>query len=134
MHAPQIAKDRSGTVAQGAADPGRVLPRAAAWLVWVVSGVGVTLGVLALVYGALNYHALNTVLTSVAPLALWAMSFPLVGAVIATHRPGNPLGWIFLLVGLSEGLVIFGYEYGSYALRPAPARSRVGSSIRIAAG
>jgi hypothetical protein len=48
------------------------------------------------------------------------MSFPLVGAVIATHRPGNSLGWVFLVVGLSQGLVICGYEYGSYVLRTAP--------------
>ena len=120
MHAPQIAKDRSGTVAQGAGDHGRVLPRAAAWLVWAVSGLGVTLGVLALVYGALNYHSLDAVLTRVALQAVWAMSFPLVGAVIATHRPRNPLGWIFLVVGLSEGLVVFGYEYANYGLRTAP--------------
>ena len=79
MHAPQLAKDPSGTVAQGAADPGRVLPRAAAWLVWAVSGVGVTLGVLALVYGALNYDSVDAVLTRVALQAVWAMSFPLVG-------------------------------------------------------
>jgi hypothetical protein len=120
MHAPQIAKDRSGTVAQGAADPGRVLPRAAAWLVWAVSGVGVTLGVLALVYGALNYDSVDAVLTRVALQAVWAMSFPVVGAVIATHRPGNPLGWIFLVIGVSTGLVVFGYEYASYGFRTAP--------------
>ena len=120
MHAPQIAKDRSGTVAQGAADPGRVLPRAGVWLVWAVSGLGVTLGVLAFVYGALNYGSLDAVLTRVALQALWAISFPLVGAVIATHRPRNPLGWIFLVIGLSQGLVVFGYEYASYVFRTAP--------------
>jgi hypothetical protein len=120
MHAPQIAKDRSGTVAQGAADPGRVLPRAGVWLVWAVSGLGVTLGVLAFVYGALNYGSLDAVLTRVALQALWAISFPLVGAVIATHRPRNPLGWIFLVIGISEGLVVFGYEYASYVFRTAP--------------
>jgi hypothetical protein len=120
MHAPQIAQDRSGTVAQGAANPGRVLPRAAAWLVWAVSGLGVTLGILALVYGALNHESLDTVLTRVALQAVWAMSFPLVGAVIATHRPGNPLGWIFLVIGFSTGLVVFGYEYASYVFRTAP--------------
>jgi hypothetical protein len=120
MLAPQLAKDRSGTVAQGAADPGRVLPRAGVWLVWAVSGLGVTLGVLAFVYGALNYGSLDAVLTRVALQALWAISFPLVGAVIATHRPRNPLGWIFLVIGISEGLVVFGYEYASYVFRTAP--------------
>jgi hypothetical protein len=119
MHAPQIGKDRSGTVAQGAANHGRVLPRPAIWLVWAVSGLGVALGVLVFVYGALNYDSLNALLTRVALQAVWAMSFPLVGAVIATHRPHNPLGWIFLVVGLSTGLVVFGYEYASYVFRTA---------------
>jgi hypothetical protein len=126
MHAPQIGKDRSGTVAKGAADAGWVLPRAGVWLVWAVGVLGVTLGVLALVYGALNYGSLSAVLTSVALQALWAMSFPLVGAVIATHRPRNPLGWIFLVIGLSDGLVVFGYEYASYVFRTAPGPAPAG--------
>jgi hypothetical protein len=120
MPAPQIRRVRSGTLTQDAAAPGRVLPRPAAWLVWALCGVGVAFGVLALVYDALNYDSLGAVLNRVAPLAIWAISFPLVGAVIATHRPRNPLGWIFLVDGLSEGLVAFGSEYGSYALRTAP--------------
>jgi two-component system, NarL family, sensor kinase len=91
----------------------RALPRAAVWLVWTVSGVGVALGVLALVYGGLNHSSLTEVLTSVAPQTVWAMSFPLVGAVIATHRPRNPLGWMFLVIGLSQGLTSFGHEYAS---------------------
>jgi hypothetical protein len=97
-----------------------VLPRAAVWLVWAVSGLGVALGVLTFVYGALNHQSLNEVLNTVALQAVWAMSFPLVGAVIATHRPGNPLGWMFLVIGLSEGLISFGYQYATYVFLTAP--------------
>jgi hypothetical protein len=120
MQTPTASKEGSDTVTHRGPDPGRVLPRAAVWLVWAVSGVGVTIGVLALVYGALSYHTLDGVLTRVAPQALWAMSFPLVGAVIATHRPRNPLGWMFLVIGLSQGLTTFGSQYASYVLRTAP--------------
>jgi hypothetical protein len=120
MHTPKPGRDGSNAVAQRRADPGRVLPRAGVWLVWSVSTLGVTLGVLAFVYGALNHHSLTEVLTTVALQAVWAMSFPLVGAVIATHRPGNPLGWMFLVIGLSQGLVVFGSEYASYVFRTAP--------------
>jgi hypothetical protein len=120
MHAPKARRDGSVAVAQRQADPARVLPRAAIWLVWTVAGVGVTIGVLALVYGVLNYRSLSEVLTRVAPQALWAMSFPLVGAVIATHRPRNPLGWMFLVIGLSQGLTSFGQEYATYVFRTAP--------------
>jgi hypothetical protein len=120
MHSPRASRDGSDTAARTGDDPVRVLPRAGVWLVWAVSGVGVTLGVLALVYGALNHGSVQAVLTTVALQAVWAMSFPLVGAVIATHRPGNPLGWIFLVIGLSQGLVVCGYEYASYVFRTAP--------------
>jgi hypothetical protein len=120
MHSSKPSGDGSNAVPQRRAGPGRVLPRASVWLVWAVSALGVTLGVLAFVYGALNYHSLTKVLTSVALQAVWAMSFPLVGAVIATHRPHNPLGWMFLVIGLGQGLVVFGYEYASYVYRTAP--------------
>jgi hypothetical protein len=120
MHAPKARTGGSVTAAQRQADPGRVLPPAGVWLVWTVAGVGVTIGVLALTYGALNHHALAEVLTRVAPQALWAMSFPLVGAVIATHRPRNPLGWMFLVIGLSQGLTSLGSQYASYVFRTAP--------------
>jgi signal transduction histidine kinase len=40
--------------------------------------------------------------------------FPIVGLVLATRRPRNPLGWLMLFVGLSFG---FPFEdYGRYAL------------------
>jgi hypothetical protein len=120
MHTAKADRDGSNTVAQRGADPIRVLPRAAVWLVWAVSGLGVALGVLTFVYGALNHQSLNDVLNTVAFQAVWAMSFPLVGAVIATHRPGNPLGWIFLIIGLSEGLISFGYQYATYVFQTAP--------------
>jgi hypothetical protein len=68
----------------------------------------------------LNFRSLAEVLTGVAPQALWAMSFPLVGAVIATHRPRNPLGWMFIVIGLSQGLTSFGSQYANYVFRTAP--------------
>jgi hypothetical protein len=120
MHTAKADRDGSNTVAQRGPDPIRVLPRVVIWLVWAVSGLGVALGVLTFVYAALNHQSLNEILTTMALQAVWAMSFPLVGAVIATHRPRNPLGWMFLFIGLSEGLIIFGYEYATYVFRTAP--------------
>jgi hypothetical protein len=99
---------------------GRVLARAAAWLAWALCAVCVTLTILALVFGARNYDSLAVFLTEVGPGALLAISFPVVGALIATHRPRNPIGWIFCTVGVSQSLVTFTYEYGTNALRAAP--------------
>jgi hypothetical protein len=33
-------------------------------------------------------------------IALLAITFPLVGAVVAARRPSNPLGWIFCAIGI----------------------------------
>jgi hypothetical protein len=49
-----------------------------------------------------------------------AVSFPVVGALIATHRPRNPIGWLFCAVGVFQGLLIAAQAYSDYALRIAP--------------
>ena len=52
--------------------------------------------------------------------AVAALTFPVVGALIASHRPGNVTGWIFLAIGLSQGVVEFSYLYARYAFVTNP--------------
>ncbi len=49
-------------------------------------------------------------------LVLFAISFSVVGAQIATRRPKNAIGWLFLAEGLLWGLMIFGQAAGAWAL------------------
>lgn len=101
------------TVAQGPlADRGRVPMRAAAGLAWGLCAVSLTLVVLGLVYGAVN-HSVRATLALLAPNAILAVCFPVVGALIATHRPRNPIGWLFCAVGIFQGLLIVAGEYNS---------------------
>jgi hypothetical protein len=45
-----------------------------------------------------------------------AVAFALLGAVVAAHRSANPIGWLFLAIGLSGALGVVSNEYVNYAL------------------
>jgi hypothetical protein len=44
------------------------------------------------------------------------LAVPVVGLVLASRRPANPVGWIFLVAGLALGLSAFSDQYGLRAL------------------
>jgi hypothetical protein len=86
---------------------------------WGLCAVSLTLVTLSMVYEA-RTHSLSAALANHAPNAIVAVSFPAVGALIATHRPRNPIGWLFCAVGIFQGLIIVTEAYSDYALRIAP--------------
>jgi hypothetical protein len=47
--------------------------------------------------------------------ALLMLVYPTVGALIASRRPRNPIGWLFCLVGLVVIVLSFATAYASYA-------------------
>jgi len=49
-------------------------------------------------------------------LILFVASFSTVGALIASRRPRNTIGWIFCASGLLAGLAVFTDDYAQYAL------------------
>jgi len=51
---------------------------------------------------------------------LLAVGYSTVGAVVASRRPGNPVGWVLCSIGLSWGVAHFTSEYATYALLAAP--------------
>jgi hypothetical protein len=83
-------------------------------------GLCVVLAVVSLVFGARNYDSVTVLLATDGHSVVLAASFPVVGALIATHRPQNLVGWTFCAIGLSFALVTFAYEYGVYTLQTAP--------------
>ncbi len=44
------------------------------------------------------------------------LAFPLVGALIASKRPGNPIGWICLAAGITWMVILISTSYGVYGL------------------
>jgi signal transduction histidine kinase len=87
--------------------------RRATWVAWSACGLTVVLGAVAVVVTLLDPMAQDSAL-AVAQVALGA--FPIVGAVIASRRPDNWIGWIFLGIGLSFALATISTAYAEYAL------------------
>jgi signal transduction histidine kinase len=88
-------------------------PFLAAWALVLLS---VSSALLGWVLVALNGRSIWANLTP----ALAALPFPVVGALIARRHPDNPIGWILLVIGLSEGLslAIAEYAWGALIVRP----------------
>jgi len=54
------------------------------------------------------------------PTAVMILSFPVVGALIASRQPGNAIGWIMLAVGVEEAISDMLYIYAEYSLTIDP--------------
>lgn len=63
----------------------------------------------------LRSWSLSNLVNFVANLAV-----PVMGIILATRRSRNPIGWLFLVAGLSLALGAFGQSYAVHALRVDP--------------
>jgi hypothetical protein len=96
--------------------------RAAAWLAWSLGVLSVTVFVAdAVLYflapsvqSTSNWGTVGTVSDMLAFLSF--LAFPIVGALIASKRPHNPVGWICLAVGLLWMLYDTFEYYGTYGV------------------
>jgi hypothetical protein len=95
--------------------------RVAAWLAWIMWALSIGLTVLSLWFLILNLSHPNVpVYLYWAEDTLLAVGYSTVGAVAASHRPKNPVGWVLCSIGLSWGVTHFSSEYATYALLAAP--------------
>src|SRR5829696_7489974 len=105
--------------------------RAAAWLAWSLCLLCAVLAVASLILALLNGRTLGEIFMAWGPsiltLATLTVSFSVVGALIASHRPENPIGWIFLAVGFFYGLLNAGEQYAIYALLRNPGSLPLGA-------
>jgi hypothetical protein len=100
---------------------GGIGPRAATLLAWGLCALSLTLAVLGLLLLTLNLsqpnaHTYDTWLDN----TLNAVFYSTVGALVASRRPENPVGWLLCLFALSEGIQHLSAEYAIYALLAHP--------------
>src|SRR5215213_6624363 len=105
--------------------------RAAAWLAWSLCVLCVALAAASQILALLNGRTLGQIFMaggySIVTLATLTVSFSVVGALIASQRPENPIGWIFLAVGFCYGLLSAGDEYAIYVLLTNPGALPLGA-------
>jgi len=96
------------------------------WIAWLLCVVSLALVGMAMVFGVKRGRSPQSLVTDMLPAVTLTASFAVVGAVVAWRRPWHRLGWLFCVVGLSQGLVTFTSEYAMYALWTAPGSVPVG--------
>lgn len=113
------------TVHEGARLGDRVRNRGLALLAWVFFLLSVSVVALGWVLVVLNGRSLFAQLFP----AGMAIPFALVGALIASHRPENAIGWIMCAVGVSEALALGAGEYAWRALVGRPGSLPLGDEM-----
>jgi len=104
--------------------------RTAAWLAWSLCTLSLALTALSLLLLDLNLSHPNTHIYDFwLDNTLNGMLFPVVGAIVASRRPENPVGWLLCLFGLAVAMRHFSAEYAIYTLLAQPDSLPAGEAL-----
>jgi hypothetical protein len=90
--------------------------RTAAWLAWSLCALSLGLTALSFLLIALNLSLNTPAYFFWLTLAVLAVGYSVIGAIIASRLPNHPIGWICCAIGLIAAVDHFGGEYAVYAL------------------
>jgi hypothetical protein len=91
--------------------------RAAAWLAWSLAGLSIAMYLAGAAFVFVTLTA-GEKPPKVGELAIFTLflAFPIVGALVASKRPGNAIGWLCLAVGLFWMLTVLDEQHRAYEL------------------
>ncbi|MGH2812699.1 MAG: hypothetical protein ACRDI1_08320, partial [Actinomycetota bacterium] len=97
-------------------------------LVWVIVAVTLSLSAVSIVFHVLGSSVPLPVdaFGFRGAIITFVISFGGVGAIIASRRPRNPVGWVFLVDGLLSAMQDLGDSYGRYSLQLLERDSLIG--------
>jgi hypothetical protein len=108
-------------------------PRAAWWVAGCAAVISVALIGAGLALAYLNREQVPGYLVAWDISAVFGqlaiVAVPVVGFVLASRRPANPIGWLFLAAGLALGLGSFSTQYGLHALVVAAGSLPAGRAV-----
>jgi hypothetical protein len=111
-------------VTQGTKEQGRgiggITPRAASWFAWSLWALSVALTALSLLLLALNLRYPNVPIPNFWLGNALVVIDVSVGAIVASRRPENPVGWLLCLNGVAVSMSTFTSLYAIYALLARP--------------
>ena len=104
--------------------------RAASWLAWSLWALTVVLTALSLLLLVLNLrypdvHVYDYWLEN----TLSAVLFSTVGAIVASRRPENPVGWLLCLLGVAFSIGHYSSQYAIYTLLAQPDSLPAGQAL-----
>jgi hypothetical protein len=104
--------------------------RTATWLAWSLCALSLALTALSLLLLAFNRSDPNTHIYEYWQVdTLVPVSFSIIGAIVASRLPANPVGWLFCAAACVAAVDHFSAEYALYALLAQPTSLPAGEAL-----
>jgi hypothetical protein len=103
--------------------------RTATWLAWSLCASSLALTVLSFLLIALILNLNTPIYVPWLELTVLSVGYSVIGAIIASHLPNHPVGWICCAIGLIAAVDHFAGEYAVYALQAQPKELAGGTAM-----